>query len=110
MSGWIVVAFFLGEGAVYLWAMQRIARNWLSDRWSAARSAVAAGILTALLVGLPIFLSGMRERADWLVGLLVIVVVAGIVISRSLTLWTYAERHGVKDQLRRQFARKHRPR
>lgn len=101
MSGWILFAFLVAEALAYLLAMRWIGRAWLAKRWSATRVAIAAGLLTTLLVGLPVMLSAMGEGIQWLVALVLLVGLAGYLIASNIPLWTYAERHGVRDELRR---------
>jgi hypothetical protein len=104
VPSWISIAGFLGVVLAYVIALQWIGRAWLSERWSARRAAVAAGALIILLVVLPASISADRD-GNW-IDLLVLVFLASVIISSNLTIWTYAERHGVRDELRRLFARK----
>ena len=103
VSGWMVVAFYVAEALVYVLGLRWIARAWLSERWSARRVAIAAGLLTVLLVGLPIMLSAAQGAAQWIVVLVVLVVLAGYLVAVNVAMWGYAERHGVRDELRRLY-------
>jgi hypothetical protein len=100
MSGWVVVGFYLALALAYLLALRWISRAWLEERWSARRVAIATGLLTTLAVGLPVLVSGVRD-STWIVGLVLLLGLTGFLISHGLTLWNYAERHGVRDELRR---------
>jgi hypothetical protein len=73
---------------------------WLAELWSARRVAITTGLLTTLAVGLPMMITGMRD-GSWIVGLVLLLALAGFLISHGLALWGYAEKHGVRDELRR---------
>lgn len=107
MSGWLVIAFYLAEALAYLVAIRWIARAWVADRWTVMRVAVGVGLLTILLVGLPVLLSAARQL---IAVLLILVALAVFLIPVNTALFTYAEEHGAKEQLRRLFERKSRER